>query len=119
MSFFRLGMTRLGILLWAIYTIVAPPGLPACWLEAVPCEFHVHFGQEHADPPHSHAYLYDLSQGQASQPYPFPAFDTMMLLLLLALSSAVAWLLKRSDDIHIIGWAISPDPPPPKYFITI
>jgi hypothetical protein len=107
-------MLRPAILLWAIYTMFAQPGLPACWLEAVPCQFHVHFGHGHAELPHSHAYLYDLAQGQASQPNPFPAFDSMLLVLLLALSGASARLIKRSDQSGIASWIFAPDPPPPK-----
>ena len=112
-------MIRLAILLWAVYTIFAQPGLPACWLEAVPCEFHVHFGHGHADVPHSHTYLYDLVQGQASLPYPFPAFDSMLLILLLALSGPAAWLMVKSENTPVAGWIFAPDPPPPKSFFAI
>ncbi len=115
MSNIHTGAARVGLVLWAVYIMFAQPGLPACWLEAVPCAFHVHFGHGHAEAPHSHAYLIDISQGQGSQPYPHPAADSMLLVLLLALSGATARLKQARHVYCPAGWAFAPEPPPPRF----
>ena len=102
------------LILWAAYTMAAPPGLPACWLEKEPCEFHTHFSQEHAETPHSHFYLYDLTLGMASQPYPFVFLASSILLLLLALSGAKLRQQRRTSRLAPAGWELAPEPPPPK-----
>ena len=114
MSYRKPLFIRISLLFWAVYTMAAPPGLPACWLEKVPCEFHTHFSQEQAETPHSHFYLYDLTLGMASQPYPFVFLTSSLLLLLLSLSGAK--LRQGQSSSHLIppGWKSTPEPPPPK-----
>jgi len=105
---------RLALLLWAIYTTLTPPGLPACWLEKVPCEIHVHFSVDQAETPHTHFYLFDLAMGMGSQPYPFLAFTCTLLIALLAASGPKLWRKNNSPDFGKYGWNPVPEPPPPK-----
>ena len=114
MSYRKPLFIRIVLLIWAVYTMAAPPGLPACWLEKEPCEFHTHFIQEQAETPHSHFYLYDLTLGMASQPYPFVFLASSMLLLLLSLSGAKFRQLRGSSTPLPAGWESTPEPPPPK-----
>jgi hypothetical protein len=110
---------KAAILIWVIFTIIAPPGLPSCWMEREPCEVHPHFNQKQAETPHSHFYLIDLSLGLASQPYPFLSAASILLIALLAASGAKA----RRDMIlpFFTGhrWLAAPEPPPPKAFLFI
>jgi hypothetical protein len=106
---------RLALVLWAVCTMFAPPGLPACWLEQQPCEFHVHFSQEQAETPHTHFYLIDLAQGMAAQPLPFVHLETAWLLLLLSLSGVKLWWKNNRSSFSRCDWALIPEPPPPRH----
>jgi hypothetical protein len=94
--------------------MVAPPGLPACWLEKEPCEFHTHFSQEQAETPHTHYYLIDLTLGTAAQPVPFVHFESELLVVFLSLSGVKFWQKKDSQSLRRISWAYAPEPPPPR-----
>jgi hypothetical protein len=107
-------LIRLALLLWAIYTTLTPPGLPACWLEKVPCEFHTHFSEEQAETPHTHFYLFDLAMGMGSQPYPFLAYSCTVMVALLAMSGPKLWRRNKSPAFGKLGWNAIPEPPPPK-----
>jgi hypothetical protein len=95
-------------------TMIAPPGIPACWLESEPCEVHVHFSHEQAETPHTHYFLIDLTLATASQPYPFPTFESLLFVLLLALSGLLSWQKRNSDPFNRKGWNFPPAAPPPK-----
>ncbi len=105
---------RLSLLVWAGIIIIAPPGIPACWLESEPCAIHVHFSQEQAETPHTHYYLIDLTLATAAEPYPFPIFETFFLILMLSLSGLLSWQNRNSDSTNGKGWYFSPESPPPK-----
>jgi len=105
---------RLALALWAFYTMLAPPGLPACWLEKEPCEYHTHFSQQEAETPHSHYYLIDLALATAAQPAPVVHFESSLLVVLLSLSGVKLWQKKTSQTLRLAGWALVPEPPPPK-----
>jgi hypothetical protein len=96
----------------------APPGLPACWLEKEPCEFHTHFSQEQAETPHTHYYLIDLTLGTSTQPVPFVNFESGLLVLLLSLSGLKLWHKETAEALRRSGWAFTPEPPPPKLFLS-
>jgi len=105
------------ILMWVMLTTFAPPGLPSCWIERVPCEIHTHFNEHQAQSPHSHFYLIDLSLGLASQPYPFLSVSATIFISLLAASGAK---VRRGIILHFFSnlrWKAAPEPPPPKTFL--
>jgi len=114
MSIIRLFFLRLALVLWAVYTMFAPPGLPACWMEKEPCEFHTHFSQEQAETPHTHYYLIDLTLGTAAQPQPFVHLKTALLLLFLSLSGVKFWRAMHRSALLRRDWTIIPELPPPK-----
>jgi hypothetical protein len=118
MSNLRPGFIRLAILLWAVYTMFAQPGLPAFWLDQQPCEYHVHFGGHQAQLPHTHFYLIDLSQGMAAQPAPLAQVSSTLLVLFLALSGVMLWQRQYAVGLHGSGWMTTPEPPPPKFTYT-
>jgi len=111
-------MIRLAILLWAFYTMFAQPGLPACWLEQQPCEYHVHFGGHQAQFPHTHFYLIDLSLGVAAQPAPLAQVSSTLLVLFLSLSGVKLWQRKNAAMLNGSGWMMDPEPPPPKLSLS-
>jgi len=114
MSVMRPFIVRLALALWAIFTIFAPPGLPACWLEKVPCEFHTHFSEEQAETPHTHYYLIDLTEGTAVQPQPLVHLDAALLVIALSMSGAKIWQKNSRFAFERCEWALIPEPPPPR-----
>jgi hypothetical protein len=118
MSNLRSGLVRFAILLWAVYTMFAQPGLPACWLEQQPCEYHVHFGGHQAQMPHTHFYLIDLSQGMAAQPAPLVQVSSTLLVLFLSLSGVKLWQRKHATTLNASGWMTRPESPPPKFDLS-
>jgi len=86
-------------------------------MEREPCEIHPHFSRQQAETPHSHFYLIDLSQGLASQPYPFLSASSTVLIALLATSGAKAWRKISLPFFTGPHWQAAPEPPPPKTFL--
>jgi hypothetical protein len=115
MSYKRPLFLRIALILWAVYIIAAPPGLPVCWLERVPCEFHTHFGPHDEAVPHTHFYLLELTLGMASQPYPFVFLTSSILVLLLSMSGVKIRRTGRPAALQPGGWEAVPEPPPPKF----
>ena len=104
---------RAAIVFLAIYTMFAQPGLPACWLEAEPCEFHMHLSKEQAESPHSHTYLIDQIQGVASAALSImtPAATLIYLMQL----SGMGLLNRPYQQAPTAGgWLAVIDPPPPR-----
>ena len=114
MSTIRRLFIRLALAVWALCTMFAPPGLPGCWLEKQPCEFHVHFSQEQAETPHTHYYLIDLTLGTAGQPQPFVHLETALLLLCLSLSGLKLWRSVSRSALSRRDWTMVPELPPPR-----
>ncbi len=101
------------ILFLACYTTLAQPGMPPCWLEKHACESHPHFSQHQAETPHSHEYLFDLSQAQAAQ-------DLSLVLAPVSLLIAALFgtRILRKMCLPILDgffWIYSFDPPPPRF----
>ena len=97
----------------AFYIALAQPGMPACWLEAQPCEAHVHFDKTQAGSPHSHDYLFDLSKVQDSP-------GVSLLFIPISLLITLLFLVQVSREIPNLtlggrGWVSSPDSPPPRF----
>ena len=109
-------LLRIALGLWAAAAALAPPGLPACWLQARPCAVHVHYGESHAGSAHAHDYLLELAHGQPVQISPLEWTPIGLLLALLfpaqILRPRVRPALTRSD------WLSSPDPPPPRLSLS-
>ncbi|MEA4906951.1 MAG: hypothetical protein VB089_05000 [Anaerolineaceae bacterium] len=56
---------RTAVLLLALYTLFAQPGLPACWMMQRPCDLHDH-PYQYTNPLHRYNYLFDdVSSGEA------------------------------------------------------
>jgi hypothetical protein len=113
MSLILRGVHRGALVFWAIYMLFAQPGLPACWLEAVPCEFHIHFNEPQADTPHDHAYLIDEIMGVAPAPITFtgPAAE---LIFLLQLGGLLMIKKTQAARLDYARWQTLLEPPPPK-----
>jgi hypothetical protein len=107
-------LVRVPVLLWAIYLMFAQPGLPACWLEAVPCEFHVHFSAEQAETPHSHNYLLDQALGQTAARPLDSQMPAASLLFLLAMAGLLGWNSRPAARLPGDDWPGLLEPPPPK-----
>ncbi len=103
---------RILMILWAGYTALAQPGLPACWLEAEACEVHPHFGPYQATHPHSHGYLLDQAKASAAQGLPHLLAPVSLLIEILFLSR----LLRPVASLPVVAgaWAPLPEPPPPR-----
>ena len=111
-------IVRLALAVWALFTIFAPPGLPACWLEKVPCEFHTHFSEEQAETPHSHYYLIDLTEGTAAQPQSLVPVEAALLVIALSISGAKIRQKNHRSAFARCEWALIPEPPPPRLTTT-
>ncbi len=105
-------LSRLFILAWAGYTALAQPGVPACWLEAHPCEVHIHFSQHQAETPHSHGYLLDLAGAQGAPGLANPVTPIGLLIGLLFSSQVLRELAFPSLAAFL--WKSPPEPPPPR-----
>jgi hypothetical protein len=110
-------MVRILFGAWIVYTALAQPGLPACWLEEQACQVHQHFSQSLSETPHTHEYLSDLVKGTSAQGLP---------VLVLAISLLIArWftsLLFRGSVSPSPGnrlWLFPPEPPPPRFANSI
>jgi hypothetical protein len=103
---------RVLLILWAGYTALAQPGLPACWLEREACEVHPHFGPYQATHPHSHDYLLDQAKASAAQGLPHLLAPLSLLIEILFLSR----LLRPATSLPVAGqgWTSAPEPPPPR-----
>jgi hypothetical protein len=113
MECIRCGFYQILLIIWALYMILAQPGLPACWLEARSCAAHTHFSKEQEETPHSHEYLFDLAQGQADA-VPPPVIHGRLLVLMLALASGRVCFKILWPVAFGTGQSITPDAPPPK-----
>ena len=90
---------------------VAPPGLCPCWMFTNPMEVHPHpYG--HAELPHDHSYLFDLSPSSPSQPPPIPSAPQEMIDRLLALGGL--WSISKPSPLGTASWSAPPSTPPPR-----
>ena len=112
MSFNRRVTIRLFLLLWAGYLTLAQPGLPACWLEARPCEYHIHLGRQQVGSAHSHNYLFDLANASAAQALAISPVPVNLLIEMLFLISLFRG--STSAVLRELNWIAPPFPPPPR-----
>jgi hypothetical protein len=98
------------VILWAVYTIFAQPGLPSCWLERIACESHPH-PDGHPERPHSHQYLFDDMQA-AGAAIPEQVVPAQLILSLLQQINITWNLHQPTFSIH--AWSAATDPPPPR-----
>jgi hypothetical protein len=104
---------RVFLLVWAGYIALAQPGVPACWLEAHACEFHVHFSQHHAETPHSHSYLFDLANAQGA-----PGLSPLLIpvgLLIALLFNSRFFRMFGMPVLAESSWKFLGEPPPPRF----
>lgn len=101
------------LLLLVVVTALAPPGLPACWLELEPCTLHPH-PAHHPDVPHSHEYLLEDVQAVPAAAVPSVVIPAYLLIALLGQSSV--WFKDRRVITLCSGWKCLVDPPPPRLF---
>jgi hypothetical protein len=113
MPLFRRSVVRLLIVAWALYTALAQPGLPACWLERIPCESHPHFSPEQAGHPHSHLYLLDLV-GSSVAPGLAALITPLSLLIEIFLAGQLLLIFETSSPRLGHLWKALPEPPPPR-----
>lgn len=105
-------LTRSTVLFLILYTALAQPGLPACWLMAHACEVHVHFSQEQASHPHTHEYLFDLAAGQGTQASTVQLAPALVLIKLLF--SVAVWREACQPTTPGRQWMGALEPPPPR-----
>jgi hypothetical protein len=107
---------RVFTLVWAGYTVLAQPGIPACWLERHACEIHIHLSEEQAKNPHTHGYLFDLASADGA-----PALPSLLIPLNLLLALLFGRLVLRElispMPAHTL-WEAYLDPPPPRFPIS-
>jgi hypothetical protein len=108
---------RLILLVWASYTTLAQPGIPACWLERQACEIHIHLSQHQANSPHTHGYLFDLANADGAATLP-SVFIPLSILFLLFFNTLITRGLAR----QLTGegcWISRPEPPPPRTLLPL
>jgi hypothetical protein len=107
-------LTRFFILFLIAYSFFAQPGMPPCWLMRHPCEIHPHFNKFMEAMPHSHNYLFDMTQGQATVVVPLLLIPASLLFLLLFLVE----IWRDLSQIHGWGaeWNNMVELPPPRLF---
>ncbi len=111
------GGYRLFILVWAGYTMLAQPGIPACWLEKHACEIHIHLSQRQAEHPHSHGYLFDLANADGASALPSVIIPLSLLFLLL-----FGMRIMRAISLPLTGetaWVSRLEPPPPRALLSL
>jgi hypothetical protein len=94
------------------YTALAQPGIPACWLEAHPCQIHIHFSHEQAAHPHSHDYLFDMAKADS------PALPVLLIPISLLIELLFLIQIFQNTGIptfNMRGWILLPEPPPPRF----
>jgi hypothetical protein len=97
-------------LLWALYTVFAPPGLPSCWLERSACEVHPH-PDGHPERAHSHEYLLDDMQAVGAA---LPARLIPAGLLIQLLQHVTVTVDLDGPGFSPRTWEPLFDPPPPR-----
>ncbi len=107
---------RVFTLVWAGYTALAQPGLPACWLERHACEIHIHLSKEQAESPHSHGYLFDLASADGAPALPSLLIPVGLLLALLFGRLVLRELISPMPAQAI--WESLLEPPPPRFLIS-
>jgi hypothetical protein len=107
---------RVFTLVWAGYTALAQPGIPACWLERHACEIHMHFSKEQADSPHSHGYLFDLASAEGASALPTLLIPVGLLLALLFGSLVLRELVSPTPAQAL--WESLVESPPPRLAIS-
>ncbi len=113
MSLFWRFTIRLLLVGWAASVSLAQPGLPACWLEVNACETHIHFNKHHAETPHSHEYLFDLTNVTSAQALPNLLLPIFLLARLL-FSNNLLLPGSRNTYLYQRMWGFKPDPHPPR-----
>ena len=90
---------------------VAQPGLCPCWMFTNSMQVHPHpYG--HAELPHDHSYLFDMSPSSPSQPPPILIAPQEVIDRLLALGGL--WSASSPLVLGMVGWSIPPSTPPPR-----
>lgn len=90
---------------------VAQPGLCPCWMFTNSMQVHPHpYG--HAELPHDHSYLFDMSPSSPSQPPPILIAPQEVIDRLLALGGL--WSASSPPVLGMVGWSIPPSTPPPR-----
>jgi len=90
---------------------VAQPGLCPCWMFTNSMQVHPHpYG--HAELPHDHSYLFDMSPSSPSQPPPILIAPQEVIDCLLALGGL--WSASSPLVLGMVGWSIPPSTPPPR-----
>jgi hypothetical protein len=107
---------RVFTLFWSGYTILAQPGLPACWLERHACEIHMHLSKEQAESPHSHGYLFDLASADGAPALPSVLIAVNLLLALLFGRLILRELISPMPAQAL--WESLVESPPPRFPIS-
>jgi len=105
-----LSLTLVGLL------ALAPPGRCPCWMFADAMGVHPHpYG--HAEVPHDHSYLFDMSPSSPSQPPPIPIAPQEVIDRLLALGGL--WSIYNPSPLGTVGSSAPPSTPPPRLHLPI